>query len=139
MNRFYLIPEPMLVTSILDYPSSYLACLASCLATPTQCMFEELVHHGFKQKVKPRMLWPKRLHLWVGCRSEGQEADDEGHGGGVPTCVGVRRSCAGKSGRELGPGYWGKAIWWIGCMSPLPASRRGSRDVAMGGANENDN
>lgn len=42
----------------------------------------------------------------------------------------------GKSGRELGPPYWGKAVWWIGCMSPLPASGRGSRDVNMDRAHE---
>lgn len=42
----------------------------------------------------------------------------------------------GKSGRELGPPYWGKAVWWIGGQSPIPASGRGSRGVDMDRAHE---
>lgn len=40
-----------------------------------------------------------------------------------------------KSSRALGPEYWGKAIQ---CISPLPASGRGSKAIEMDLATKND-
>lgn len=48
---------------------------------------------------------------------------------------GGRQGCVCKSTRALGPEHWGKAIQH---MSPLPASGRGSKDVDMDLATEND-